>query len=66
MIDRENLKFFKNIMDLQNKNVNYRTLDDIVYAIKEDDQLGFLHNIISSTNEGIDYRLLDNVIQTAK
>ena len=66
MIDRENLKFFKNIMDLQNKNVNYRTLDDIVYAIKEDDQFGFLHNIISSTNEGIDYRLLDNVIQTAK
>ena len=53
-------------MDLQNKNVNYRTLDDIVYAIKEDDQFGFLHNIISSTNEGIDYRLLDNVIQTAK
>ena len=66
MIDRENLKFFKNIMDLQNKNVNYRTLDDIVYAIKEDDQFGFLHNIISSTNEGIDYILLDNVIQTAK
>ena len=66
MIERENLKFFKNIIDLQNKNINYRTLDDILYAIKEDDQFGFLHNILKATNDGIDYRLLDNVLQTIK
>ena len=46
MIERENLKYLKNIVDLQNKNVNYRTLDDIVYCIKEDDQFGFMHNIL--------------------
>ena len=34
MIEREDLKYLKNIVDLQNKNVNYRTLDDIVYCIK--------------------------------
>ena len=26
MIEREDLKYLKNIVDLQNKNVNYRTL----------------------------------------
>ena len=66
MIERENLKYLKNIVDLQNKNVNYRTLDDIVYCIKEDDQFGFMHNILSATNDKLDYRLLDNVLTTIK
>ena len=66
MIERENLKFLKNVIDLQNKDVNYRTLDDIVYAIKEDDHFGFLHNIVGATNSKVDFRLLENVLQTAK
>ena len=66
MIEREDLKYLKNIVDLQNKNVNYRTLDDIVYCIKEDDQFGFMHNILSATNDKLDYRLLDNVLTTIK
>ena len=66
MIERENLKFLKNIIDLQNKDVNYRTLDDIVYSIKEDDHFGFLHNIVGATNSKVDFRLLENVLQTAK
>ena len=66
MIERENLKYLKNIVDLQNKNVNYRTLDDIVYCIKEDDQFGFMHNILSATNDKLDYRLLDNVLTVMK
>ena len=66
MIERENLKFLKNIIDLQNKDVNYRTLDDIVYSIKEDDHFGFLHNVVGATNSKVDFRLLENVLQTAK
>ena len=66
MIEREDLKYLKNIVDLQNKNVNYRTLDDIVYCIKEDDQFGFMHNILSATNDKLDYRLLDNVLTVMK
>jgi|TARA_B110000444_G_scaffold261549_1_gene315095 16S rRNA G966 N2-methylase RsmD len=66
MIERENLKFLKNIVDLQNNDINYRTLDDIVYCLKEDDQFGFMHSILSATNENVDYRLLDNVLQTVK
>ena len=66
MIEREDLKYLKNIVDLQNKDVNYNTLDDIVYCIKEDDQFGFMHNILSATNNKLDYRLLSNVLTTIK
>ena len=66
MIEREDLKYLKNIVDLHNKNINYRTLDDIVYCLKEDDQFGFMHNILSATNQNVDYRLLDNVLSTVK
>ena len=66
MIEREDLKYLKNIVDLQNKDVNYNILDDIVYCIKEDDQFGFMYNILSATNNKLDYRLLSNVLTTIK
>ena len=50
MIDRDDLKFFKNIIDLNNKDTKYKTLDDIVFSIKSNDQYGFLYSILSATN----------------
>ena len=45
MIDRDDLKFFKNIIDLNNKDTKYKTLDDVVFSMKVDDRYGFLYSI---------------------
>ena len=45
MIDRDDLKFFKNIIDLNNKDTKYKTLDDVVFSLRADDRYGFLYSI---------------------
>lgn len=66
MIDRDDLKFFKNIIDLNNKDTKYKTLDDIVFSIKSNDQYGFLYSILSATNNKLNFSLLENVINVLR
>ena len=65
MIERDDLKFFENIIDLNNKNVNYKTLDDIVFSLRVDPNK-FLYSILSATNNKLDYSLLENVINVIR
>ena len=66
MIDRDDLKFFKNIIDLNNKDTKYKTLDDVVFSMKVDDRYGFLYSILSATNDKLNFSLLENVINVIR
>lgn len=66
MIDRDDLKFFKNIIDLNNKDTKYKTLDDVVFSLRADDRYGFLYSILSATNNKLNFSLLENVINVIR
>ena len=66
MIDRDDLKFFKNIIDLNNKDTKYKPLDDVVFSMKADDRYGFLYSILSATNDKLNFSLLENVINVIR
>lgn len=65
MIDREDLKYIKNILDLHNNNVDLSDIYDLLTALKEDNALVFYSKLLSlKSNLNIDY--LVKVLTAAK
>lgn len=66
MIDRENLRYIKNILSLQNTDVKLDAVYDILTSIKEEDEFSFYSTLLKYTNPGTDTRLLDSVLKTIR
>lgn len=65
MIDRENLKYYENILSLENEVVDFENVYNIVTAIKENDEYGFFKILLENTSS-YNLDLLENVLKTCK
>ena len=61
MIDKNILKILKNLLELNNKNVDLHSLYSILSAIDSGDTLSLLKNILRLSNSNVDVKLLENV-----
>lgn len=66
MIDRENLIYIKNILSLNNHDIDLDVVYKILTAIKESDEFAFYTTLLTHTNPNIDTGLLTLVLQTIK
>lgn len=64
MIDREDLPYIKNILSLNNKEVNLDLIHNVLTALKEDDQLSFYTSLLDRTELNQDF--LHNTLQAIK
>jgi len=53
MIDRENLKYYENILSLENEVVDFENVYNIVTAIKENDYTNTVDIVLSNLNSDI-------------
>lgn len=65
MIDRQDLKYIKNILELHNKDVDLNDIYEIMTALKEDDALTFYSKMFS-LNYKVDVAYLLRVLTAAK
>ena len=65
MIDRQDLKYIKNILELHNKDVDLNDIYEIMTALKEDDALTFYSKMFSLDYK-IDTKYLLKVLTAAK
>jgi hypothetical protein len=66
MIDRENFTYIKNILSLNNNNLDLDIVYNILTAVKDDDELSFYSNLLKYTNPEENKDLLETVLKIIK